>query len=317
MSKAGLFGEGVGVVAVEPTDELLHPPSSPGDPDAAETSYFGFSVPERDLNCAIYHWFHPVLGLVSGGVILVRGEVESAARADFIDYRNFMPMPTGDIDDVTHPSGVRVRVVKPLEEIELAYSSADGRLSFELVQRALMPAAGKPGGGHFAQAMVTSGELVLDGERIEIGGSFTRDRSWSTPRPESNHEMPPLGWAGAVFGEDLALHFSAHDGDELDAAGLRWGYVFRDGETRGVAAVAMRTARGPDGAAPRALEVELRDSAGDRYELSGEVRARAPLSVWPNMIDQMCLMEYRLGGRRTFGDFQDLQFNTFLRGLRG
>lgn len=316
MADAGSFLDSLDVVAVDPVDELLHPPGDPSDPSAAETSFFGFNVPEHDLNCAIHHRLHPVPGLVSGGVVLIRGEVENAAFADYIDYRNFMPMPRGDLDDVLYPSGVRVRVVEPLERVELSYAAPDGRLRFELDQEALMPAAGKLGGGHFTQAMRTRGELALDGERIEIDGYFTRDRSWSSARPEKDREISPLAWAGAVFGPDLAFHFSAHDGECLDREKLRWGYVWRDGETQPLEAAWMRTGRRDDGAAPTGVEVRLLDAGGETYEMAGETRARAPLNVWPNMIDQMCLMRYRLNGRQCHGDFRDLQFNSFLRSTR-
>lgn len=309
--------DSVGVVAVDPADELLHPLVVPDDPTAAETSSLGFNVPERDLNCAIHHWLHPVLGLVSGGVVLIRGEAENAAFADYIDHHAFMPMTRGDLDDVVYPSGVRVRVVEPLEMIELSYAPPGGRLRFELVLEALMPAAGKPGGGRFTQAMRTRGELVLDGERIEIDDYFTRERRWSAVRLEDDGPTAPLAWVGAVFGPDLALHFSARDGECLEREKLSWGYVWRDGETRPLEAAWMRTSRGNDGAAPKGVEVRLLDTGGETYEIAGETRARAPLNVWPNMLNQLCLMRYRLNGRHCHGDFQDLQSNSFLRSTRG
>jgi hypothetical protein len=305
----------VGVVVVDPADELLHPPQD--GPAATETSFYGFNVPEHDLNCTIRHWLHPVLGLVSGGVVLIRGEAENAAFADYIDCHAFMPMKWDDLnDDVVYPTGVRVRVLKALESIELSYAEPGGRLRFEVVQEALMPAAGKPGGGRFTQAMRTRGELVLDGERIEIDSHFTRERRWSTVRPEQDTPTEPLAWVSAIFGPDLAFHFSARDGECLDRNKLSWGYVWRDGETRPLEAAWMRTTRGDEGAAPKGIEVRLLDASGETYEMTGETRARAPLNVWPNVLDQMCLMRYRLDGRHCHGDFRDLQFNSFLRSTR-
>ena len=308
--------DGVGVVAIDPADELLHPPVTADDPTAVETSFFGFNVPERDLNCTIHHQHHAVLGVVSGGVILISGEAENAAFADYIDCHDFMPMPHGDLDDVAYPGGLRVQVVEPLELIELSYVAPDGRLRFELVQEALMPAVGEPGGGRFTQAMRTRGELVLDGERIEIDGYFTRERCWDAVRPENDKPSIPLAWAGAVFGPDLALHFTAYDGECLDKEKLSWGYVWRDGETRPLEAAWMRTGRGADRAAPTGVEVKLLDASGETYEMTGETRARAPVNIRPDLLDQMCLMRYRLDGRNCHGDFQDLQPNGFLRSTR-
>lgn len=306
----------VGAVAVDPADELLRLPLTPGDPDMIESSFLGFNVPERDLNCLIRHWLNPSLGLASGGVILVRGEVENAAFADYIDYEGFMPMKRDSVNNGVYPSGVQVRVVEPLKRVEMTYAAPNGRLRFEVVHEALMPAAGKPSGGCFTQAMRTCGLLVLDGERIEIDGYSTRERRWSVALPEDNGRTAPMAWASAIFGPDLALHFSARDGERLEREKLNWGYVWRDGETRPLEAIWMRTHRGDDGAAPKGVEVRLLDAGGETYEMAGETRARAPLNVWPNVLDQMCLMQYRLNGRHCYGDFQDLQFNSFLRSTR-
>jgi hypothetical protein len=306
---------GGGVTSVEPTDEFLPAPDLSRCRRLAETSLFGFNVPEQNLNCTIRHRLHPVLGLVSGGVVLIRGQVENAAFADFVDYRNFMPMTGGSLDDVLLPNGVRLRVVEPLRRIDLSYASPNGRLRFECSQEAIMPAASEPGGNRFTQAMATAGELVLDGERIEIDGYCLREHSWTALGEEDDAALP-LGWAGAVFGPDLAFHFSAQDGRFLDSTKLRWGYVWRDGETRPLDAAWMRTGRAADGAAPTGVEVRLRDATGETYELAGETRARAPINLWPNMIDQACLMRYRLNGRCCYGDFQDFQCNSFLRTTR-
>jgi hypothetical protein len=317
VAEVGSFLDSVSGVAAHPADELLHPLSDhDDDPHAVETLSFGFSVGERDLNCSIDHSLHPVHGLVSGGVVLTRGVVHNAAFADYIDYRIPMPMPNGDLDDVLYPSGVRVSVVEPLQRIELSYAGQNERVRFELVQEAVMPAVSPAEGGHFVQAMHTKGELVLDGEQIAIDGYFTRHRSWSVARAEGNEPTPPLGRVSAVFGPDLALHFLAHDGTGLSSKNLKWGYVWRDGEPRPINAVWMRTGRGEDGAAPIGVEARLLDANGETYELAGETCARAPLSVWPELIDQRCLMKYRMHGRQCYGDFQDIQRNSFLRSVR-
>ena len=302
------------MVPVDPADELRSA-AYPCDLAAAETSYFGFNVPEHDLSCVIRHRFHPAFGLVSGGVILVRGEVENAAFADYIDYQAFMPMTRNDLDDLVYPSGVRVRVVEPLERVELTYVPPSGRLQLELVQEALMPAAGRPAGG-FIQAMRTRGEFALDGERIEIGGYFTRERCWSVVPPEDEVATAPLAWVSAAFDSDLALHFSARDGNCLERETLSWGYVWRNGEMRPLEAAWMRTIRRNDGAVPEGVEVRLLDACGETYELIGETRARAPLNVQPDALDQMCLMRFRLDGRHCHGDFRDFQPNSFLRSTR-
>lgn len=301
-----------GIIAPAPEDELLHAPADPADPTSSETSYFGFNIPERDLNCEIYHWFHPVLGIVSGGLFLFCGEKSYAQQSEYFDYRNYALLPEHGIAKVTYPTGVQVHVVRPLEEIHVTFAAPDGRLEFDFTLSAIMPAAGKEDGGHFTQAMRSSGEVTLNGERMKIDGFFTRDRSWGAPRPEDPYPIPPLTWATAVFDEQLAFHFVAHDNPELEDETVKWGYVHRDGETRSLRAMSKVTRRASDGIAPAAVEIEIEDDAGERYAIEGTVRARAPMTFWPNMLTHMSLFEYRLDGRIGYGDFQDIQYPHFL-----
>jgi hypothetical protein len=163
--------------------------------------------------------------------------------------------------------------------------------------------------------MATVGELILDGERIAIDGYFVREHNRDARRENGSRALP-VGCGGVVFGPDLAFHFAARDGAFLDRSKLDWGYVWRDGETRPLDAAWMRTGRAADGAAPTGVEVRLRDVDGETYELAGETRARAPINLWPNMIDQVCLMRFRHNGRSCHGDFQDFQCNEFLRATR-
>lgn len=296
--------------------EFLHDDVPDADYTLSETSYLGFNVPAAGINAEIYHWFHPRLGLVSGGLMIWQGRKALTAEADFLDYRNFLPAP-GDIADVTYPTGVHVKVVEPLRHLEIDFASADGATRLQLTSRAVMPPAVRADGKHFAQAMHNTGTLVLDGREHEIDSYFTRDRSWQSPRPELAVEMPPLTWAGAVFGEDLALHVVAHDHPELAPDGLRWGYVWRDGELRQAVALRKRTLRDADGVTTRGAELELRDSAGEVHRITASAVALLPMAFWPNMLTQLVLMRYELDdGRVAFGDYQDIVFGNVVRSLR-
>jgi len=300
----------------EPTaaDELLHrdlPPDA--DYTLSETSYFGFSVPEADINCEIYAWFHPKLEVLSGGLMIYQGYKTLPGQADYLDYRNALPYPEGDLDDVHYPTGVRVRVVKPLERVEIDFASPDGQTRLELTCTSIMPPAGRADGKHFVQAMKCTGELVLRGQRYEIDSYFTRDRSYLLPRAEVEHPVPPISWIAAVFGEDLAIHAVGFDSDELDEKAVHWGYVWRDGELRGLRAMRKKTLRAADAVWPTGVELELLDSRGDTYLLRGTGRAMLPFPFWPNMITNLMLTRYELAGRVGYGDYQDIHFGHTLR----
>ena len=305
------------IAPVQAEDEYLHRGESEG-PELSETSFFGFNIPEAAIDCEIYHWFHPNLRMMSGGLMIFRGKKAYAAQADYLDYRNFMPWPQGDIDDVTYPTGVRIKVLKPLARFEISFRSPDGDTAFDFVSTAIMPPAGRGDGHHFVQAMHCEGELVLNGKRHCIDGFTTRDRSYGLLRSEAPHDAPPLAWGAAVFDRDLAFHFVGVDSEDLTAESIRWGYVWRDGRLWDIVRMRKNTERGGDGARPTGATIELEDGGGCRHLLTARALARLPMPFWPNMVTQLTLMEYRLpDGRTGHGDYQDVLFGHFLRTLNG
>jgi hypothetical protein len=305
-----------GFIELATDAELLHiAPQDPSDYTLSETSYFGFNVPEADIDCEIYAWFHPNLGVATGGIMIFQGYKTMAGQAEYLDYRNFLPMPQGDIDDVHYPTGVHVRVIDPLKLIKIDFASPDGQTTVDLTCRAIMPPAGRTDGKHFVQAMKCDGELVLRGERHTIDSYFTRDRSFLLPRSEEPHPVLPLSWVAAVFGDDLAFHAVGADSDEVAASALRWGYVWRDGRVRAVTAMRKKTLRAGNGIWPTGVEMELVDSAGETYVLRGEGRAMLPMPFWPNMITNLTLTRWEYDGRVGYGDYQDVQFGHSLRSV--
>ncbi len=309
-------------------DELLHPAPADAPFSHTETSYFGFNVPEQALNGEVYVWFHPVLGTASAGFFCWRGVKPTTLAAEYFDYRAFLPMPKGDIDDYALPCGLHVTVEEPLQRIRVRWDDAARETRLDLISEALMPPAVKPGGGHFVQAMRVRGELVLRGERCAIDGRFTRDRSWGAPREEQPVPVPPLAWLVGAFDDDRAFHVQAFDSAELEpewagryafpppGANLRFGYVRTGGETRGLVRAAKRTERDADGIAPRAYALELEDETGATHTLRGEVVARLPWHPWPNVWVHMCQVRWEWDGRVAWGDAQDMAFNDHVVAFR-
>jgi len=305
-----------GFVQPFPADEFLHR-DLPADADytLSETSYFGFNIPEASIDCEIYAWFHPTLRIVSGGLMIFQGYKQLAGQADYLDYRNAMPAPDGDIDDVHYPTGVRIRVIEPLEHIEITFASPDGQTTLDLTCRAIMPAAGRTDGKHFVQAMKCTGELVLRGERHRIDSYFTRDRSFNLPRAEVEHPVDPFSWVAGVFGDDLAFHAVGPDSEELSTDAARWGYVWRDGELRGLASMRKKTFRDAGPIWPTGVELELVDTRGDSYLIRGTGQSMLPFPFWPNMITNLMFTRWELDGRVGYGDYQDIHFGHTLRSI--
>ena len=307
-------------------DERFHPPVDPDDASSSETSYFGFNIPDQHINAEIYHWFHPVSRLCSGGLWIWQGVKPLMLQAEYFNYQVFTPMPEMDLDDWVSPIGIQQTVLEPGQHIQVEFWDKQQNTGFKIDQTAVMPAAVRADNKHLSQALKVGGELTLRGKSYAIDSYFTRDRSWQQLRPETVHPIPPLTWGAAVFDDNLAFHFSGFDDPELgpdwrDAyppqhigQALRWGYVYRDGQTLPLVKMHKLTQRDVDGVSPLSATIELQDSSGQSYALSAELQARIPGPAWFNMQVIFCQMKYTLpDGRVGYGDFQDCQFPHYVR----
>lgn len=288
-----------------------------------ETSYFGFCVPEADINGEIYHWFHPKFNVASGGIYIYQGRKAGFSHAEYGDFRNFMPLPE-DITDCSYPTGLTFKMTKPGQEWEIRLDNPAQQTSLRLHARAVMPPAFRPVGGHLCQALKNTGTLVLHGKEYKIDSYFTRDRSWGDPRSEKPLDLPPPGWHAGVFNDDLAFHVIAFNSPECDPAlakrypgfengkNLLWGYVWKNGKLLGIKSCRKQTQREDDGITPRAVELLLTDENDEQYDIRGELGARIPAPFW-NSTAVLGLARWTLNGLSGHGDSQEGLYGTFVR----
>jgi hypothetical protein len=307
-------------------DERLHGSHANLGFEATETSYYGFNIPDAKIDGEIYFWLHPQLNTMSGGIWIWQGEKRYTLQADHFNYSNYLPFPRGDIEDYEPMPGMHIKVHVPLEHIEIRYSDAATGVRLELTLKAMAPPIGRPGGGHFTQAMVTAGTLRLNGVDHVIGGNFVRDRSWGDARSERPRDLPPATWMVGVFGADLIFHARAFDDPQAQPDWLgspvsierdqrfRWGYLIENGQVNQLSDCRMkRTTRGSDGISPVAFEMELVDAHGRILPLVGKVVARLAMHMWPNMFTHYCLTRWTLLGQTGWGDAQDIQYSRYIR----
>lgn len=317
-----LAGQPLGTAVA--ADEFLHAPASSGHYSATETSYFGFNVPEHALNGEIYVWFHPVLRIMSASVYIWRGFHASTLSCDYVNHFHYLPFPEGGIADYAiEELGLRIRVIEPLQAVQIEFRDEPRDVRFSLLCRAIMPPAVRPGGFHFTQAVRTTGTLDLHGTRYTIDGWFSRDRSWGQERRETSRLIPPFTWMVGVVNDDFAFHVLAFDsadsGPEWQSRypmsgkdNLVWGYVRQGGETRPLVSARKSTRRAEDGLSPTAFSLVLQDTAGTSHEIQGDVHARMPWQTWQNMNVYFCLTRWQCAQGIGWGDAQDIQQNDFV-----
>ena len=311
------------------TDDLLHREmnSQVADPALTETQFLGFSVPEAAIHALNYLWVHPNLELLTGGVWAWQGVKRHQLAAELFDMRQFMddgPIRKGDLADYELPMGYRVKVLRPLEKIHIAYDDPTRGNAFDVTLTAVMPPAMVASGKHFDQAMRAEGEIVLRGRRHRVDGYTVRDRSWGEVRPEDPRPVPPLHWLTGVFGDDFAFHMMGLEDPSRDPiwkdafpgaenlTALNRGWIWRNGELTGLATTELTTRWNLDTGYPVEHTLRITDTNGFELSLVGTVTASCSWITWSNVNMLIGLCRWEHDGRVAWGDSQVATWTDFV-----
>jgi hypothetical protein len=321
------MGRNDGTGVYEPRHELLHPEMRDaihGDA-LTETQYFAFNLPEEHIHGLVYTWWHPNLGVVSGGVLAFRGIKRTLLASELFDWHVYTSDEalTEDFSHYRLANGIDVQTVEAGERYRVRYADDARGNRLDLTLDAVMPPFMFADGRHFEQTMRTSGELTLRGRTYPIDAFGVRDRSWGSVRAETHEPLPPMTWMSGVFGDDLSFCCSAFDHPELEP---EWagelalpperafvgGYLRAGGETIPLAGCEKRTTHDPDTLHPVGVEMTLVDANGGRHEVRGTIVAACTLNIWLNVAIPVCLTRWELNGRVGWGDTQDVQWADYV-----
>lgn len=328
-----------------PADDNFH--ASPDDnPFWAETTWWSFSVPERELGGWLHATFNTNRGTVTWRVYVwdPRG-----ARPDELRYfrtATEVPLvdPAPDLRDITIPGGgFSVTMLRPLRDyrIEFADPEADFalHLRFEGVHDPRRYTPGEPPfmqHTHLDQLGHVTGVLFLAGERIAIDCYSIRDRSWAPrggPRPAGGTRHDPatrvrhpggprwreierergrgriqyiFGHAGADTG--FLAFARVADGDGAGWSPLNHGWLLRDGrfERLDKSASTMRNHRDPATGWSGRMEVRLTDVTGRTMEAEGHTVSH----ICERGGGSTALVRWEFDGRTGWGEDQDIWHPT-------
>lgn len=315
---------GGGFGCAEPRHEFFQSPWESKADSVSQTWYWGFNVPEANINCFAYCWTHPNLNVVTGGLMIYQGMKAQTLACELFDIRAFNKLDlVGDGSNILFPNGMRVEVIEPLEHMRLTFDDPGRQTSVNVDIRASAKPLMRSNNQHFEQVMKVTGDLVLRGEAYKVDCYNVRDRSWGEPRPEDHAPLPPYTWVTGVFGEEFAFNLGAHDDParspewagiyNLDPASVfKDGWVQIKGEQRRLARASKITHREFPLCRPLRHEIEFEDTAGDKYLITGDVVAQSNWAGWPNANVHLGLVKWSWNGKTGYGETQEVQWNDYI-----
>jgi hypothetical protein len=272
-----------------------------------ETAWFSFHHPQRRLGGWFYSMFRPNIGTVAGGAWI--WDDTAQLPWDVLYSTNYSALqlpPDADLRDIELPTGVRMKVVEPTMVYDLGYDDGD-RLRASLRFEGVMPpqpltAVGSTFGSahHFDQFGRVTGELVVNGEQLQIDCIGMRDRTWG-PRPEHRPRQ-----AAYVTGAASAEHsFLAVTNTRPDDDPIAYGFLRRDGRTANLTGGHREVERDPAEGHVTRVVIEAVDEDDRRLRAVGTPVSKMIINRH-TFIDINSLLRWDLDGDEAWGEDQDM-----------
>ena len=317
------FNESFGSYSIE--DEDVHGPvDSSGHYASTETQYFGFGIPQHDIHALLYTWYHPILRVVSGGPMIMRGKKPISLSSEIFDYRSYLQAGqlNGSLIDFTLDNSYSVKMLDE-NSFHLRYDDPSRDSSFDVVMSGLSAPCMWPGNTHLDQLMRCRGQLTLRGEHYPVDCYGFRNRSWGEVRHEDPIAVPPIGRITGIFGDgELMFNIAGFDDPKLDPVWkegyaaipertMKFGWISRGGVMTVLSSAEILT--GYDSSLlPDRIQLRARAVDGADYVFDGVVTAGAPLNTWPNVRTFSGQVRWTFGKQTGWGEMINAQGNDFL-----
>ncbi|MBM4256600.1 MAG: hypothetical protein FJ147_11985 [Deltaproteobacteria bacterium] len=302
-------------------DDRFHFAEMGGDWWATETAWFSFCHPERRLGGWFYTMARPNIGTVAGGAWIWDDSAHLPWEVLYSANYSALPLPRDqDLDNITLPTGVSIRVIEPCLSYELSYSDKDrlqAALRFDGVMAPEpLTSTGSTFGhaSHFDQIGRVHGSLVLHGETIPIDCFAVRDRTWGR-RPEDRPRQAAYvtGVAGAKHG------FLAVTNGDTDRNPVAYGFLMREGHVIRLTEGERWVSRDPATHWITRIELAASDAEGRKIVAVGEPVNRIIINRH-TFIDVNSLVRWSINGEVGWGEDQDMwpvhRWSRMRRGTR-
>ncbi|MGD9662639.1 MAG: hypothetical protein AB7U63_15345 [Porticoccaceae bacterium] len=300
---------------IKENDIYFHTPT-PTPFDWAETGFFNFYIPEKNILGIVYIVHRAGVGATVADIEIIDRMSAHTYDAAFIDMGNHYAIPD-KAENFTLPNGLSFEA-KSIREYLIKYSAKDVEIDlhctscmepFDIHDPSMDPMATDENSGnsettgfgaaytaHFDMAVNVTGSLRIGKDVYPIKCTSTMDHSWG-PRPETN--ISSILWVNAHFDDGYGLHAifsydpSAPQGKQHI---FRHGYALVNGVVRGAKAGNAKTTERTDLVATT-TEVSIVDIDGTEHKLNGQALNQYIWRPYGNNLSPLAMMRWRGEGR--------------------
>ncbi|MCK9502930.1 MAG: hypothetical protein M0Q95_01940 [Porticoccaceae bacterium] len=299
---------------IKENDIYFHTPS-PTPFDWAETGFFNFYIPEKNILGIVYIVHRSGIGATIADIEIIDRMSADTFDPAYIDMGNHYPIPD-KAENFALANGLSFEA-KSIREYLIKYNSKDVDIDlhytscmepFDIHDPAMDPMATPENSGnaettgfgaaysaHFDMAVNVTGSLRIGKDTYPVNCTSTMDHSWG-PRPESN--ISPILWLNAHFDDGYGIH-AIFSYDPHAPKGkqhiFRHGYALVNGVVRGATAGTVSTDR--DGLVVNTTDVSIVDIDGTRHSFKGQALNQHHWRPYGNNLSPLAMMRWQGEGR--------------------
>lgn len=273
-----------GMPRLDPSVESWYEHERKDDPLWNESAWFGFMIPERNINGWVYFWHRRNMGLSAAGVAVWDGwDGRGQEQRDCLyhDWFNFYEHPQeGDhFNFALQNDTLEVRSPVPLEDYQVRFRNPD--ITVNLDYHALAEAQADDFGAsdsvsfgnfHYDQLTSVRGSITLRGEEFSVDCRHIRDRSWGVRSsfPRGLRGGLDLGYSDDGLTAFVGSMFASVPVDDptLTKETLTYGHIVKDGLVSTAVSGSRESHRGIGGNLEKVV-MEMTDAAGRSVSAEG------------------------------------------------
>jgi hypothetical protein len=268
-------------------DELRHPKTD--NPLWRESMWYCFDMPDLEMGGAFYYSYMPNTDdpTASFSVYLTKG-MQREPNKTFYSFAKTMPIPDAEWNDLKLGDYAHYKCIEPLKKWHISIhdgSRLDAEIDAEFFAGGwhyidnTFETPKYLAGDRYHRPWKMTGEMVLDGQKIDLNYTGDADHSWG---PRVWEPLYKSKYTAGQCGTDFAFH--AFSGVALDGGVFPYGFVWDGRKMSPISGLEITPHYGPDGI-QESIVMNIVDNESRMTRVEGTSFCSSPTErgpVWNN-----------------------------------